>query len=86
LNDARAKIKGIRTRPEHIPVGARDVMDIDIKVSEDRSSLSMRLDENNVDIEEEMAQMAKNTIKYYLLTQKISGDFNKIKSVIKEGR
>jgi len=32
LNDARAKIKGIRTRPEHIPVGARDVMDIDIKV------------------------------------------------------
>jgi len=46
----------------------------------------MRLDENNVDIEEEMAQMAKNTIKYYLLTQKISGDFNKIKSVIKEGR
>jgi len=41
LNDARAKIKGIRTRPEHIPVGARDVMDIDIKVfSEDRSSLS----------------------------------------------
>jgi len=63
LNDARAKIKGIRTRPEHIPVGARDVMDIDIKVT-----------------------FAKNTIKYYLLTQKISGDFNKIKSVIKEGR
>ncbi|HOM03247.1 MAG TPA: flagellar basal body rod protein FlgB [Acetivibrio sp.] len=86
LNDATASIKGIRTRQEHIPVGARNVMDIDIKVSEDKSSLSMRLDENNVDIENEMAQMAKNTIKYYLLTQKISSDFSKIKSAIKEGR
>ncbi|GAE88954.1 flagellar basal body rod protein FlgB [Acetivibrio straminisolvens] len=86
LNNARGSIKGIRTRPEHIPVGARDVMDVDIKVSEDKSAVSMRLDENNVDIEDEMAQMAKNTIKYYLITQRISGDFNKIKSVIKEGR
>ncbi|HHV29861.1 flagellar basal body rod protein FlgB [Acetivibrio mesophilus] len=86
LENAKGSIKGIRARPEHIPVGAREVMDIDIKVSEDKSSFSMRLDENNVDIENEMAQMAKNTIRYNVLAQKIGSDFSKIKSVIKEGR
>lgn len=86
LNAAKGSIKGTRTRPEHIPVGLRDVMDIDIKVTEDGNSFTMRLDENNVDIENEMAQMAKNTIRYNVLAQKISSDFTKIRSVIKEGR
>lgn len=88
LSDAvgKSSLRGLRPRPEHIPVGKRNVQDIDIKVSEDGSSLSMRLDGNNVDIESEMAQMAKNTIKYNLIAQKITGSFNKVKSVINEGR
>ena len=45
----------------------------------------MRLDGNNVDIEMEMALMAKNTIRYSVLSQRLSNEFNKIKSVINEG-
>ncbi|MFZ5987446.1 MAG: flagellar basal body rod protein FlgB [Bacillota bacterium] len=88
LSDAigRNSIRGIRTDPRHIPVGKRDVDEIDLKISEDGRVFNMRLDGNNVDIDSEMAQMAKNTIKYDLLAQKISGSFNKIKSVISEGR
>jgi flagellar basal-body rod protein FlgB len=52
----------------------------------DENSQSMRLDGNNVDIEREMAEMAKNTIRYSVMAQKISNEFSKIKSVINEGR
>lgn len=87
LNDATAgRIKGIRSHPEHIPLGQKNVEDIDMKIGVDGGSNSMRLDGNNVDIEIEMAEMAKNTIRYNVMAQKISGEFSKIKSVINEGR
>ncbi|MCX7746991.1 MAG: flagellar basal body rod protein FlgB [Clostridia bacterium] len=78
--------KGFRSDPKHVPIGGRDVDEVNIDVSEDNSTLSMRLDGNNVDIESEMALMAKNSIQYNTLIQKISGEFKKIKSVIHEGR
>jgi len=87
LNDATSgRIKGIRSHPKHIPVGKKDVEDVDIKVGVDANSQSMRLDGNNVDIEVEMAEMAKNTIGCNVMAQKISNEFSKIKSVINEGR
>lgn len=61
-----------------------DVDKIDIRVTVDNKSLSMRLDGNNVDIDNEMAQLAKNTIKYDALVQ-LAG-YSKIKMVIKEGK
>lgn len=60
--------------------------EIEPKVRTDYSKLSTRLDGNNVDIEAEMALMAKNTIKYNTLIQRISGSFRSIKTVINEGR
>jgi flagellar basal-body rod protein FlgB len=44
------------------------------------------MDENNVDIDTEMANLAKNNIMYNALIQKISGEFRRIKNVINEGR
>jgi len=61
-----------------------DVDKIDIRVTVDNKSLSMRLDGNNVDIDNEMAQLAKNTIKYDALVQ-LAG-YSKIKMVVKEGK
>ncbi len=58
----------------------------DIKIVEDNSALSNRLDGNNVDIEREMAEMAKNSLRYNVLIQTIAGRINNIKSVINEGR
>ena len=60
--------------------------DVKISITEDESALDMRLDGNNVDIEREMALMAENSIKYEVLIQRMTGTFNKMKSVIKEGR
>lgn len=50
------------------------------------SSVSMRLDGNNVDIENEMVEMAKNNLLYQTLIQKASKEVAKIKYAIREGR
>ncbi len=41
---------------------------------------------NNVDIDQEMAEMAKNQIYYNALTDRINGKFNSLQTVIKGGR
>lgn len=47
---------------------------------------SFRTDGNNVDIDAEMANMAKNSIYYDALAQQLSRYFTSIKSAINEGR
>jgi flagellar basal-body rod protein FlgB len=59
--------------------------DSNVKVIQDNSS-TMRMDGNNVDIENEAAELAKNTIWYNYMVQKISKDFGRIKTAINEGK
>ena len=47
---------------------------------------TMRLDGNNVDIDIEMASIAKNTIYYNAIAQQLNRYFSNIKAVIKEGK
>ncbi|WP_427338623.1 flagellar basal body rod protein FlgB [Caloranaerobacter sp. DY30410] len=47
---------------------------------------STRLDGNNVNIDIEMANLAKNTIMYNALIRQTVSEFSRIKSVINEGR
>ncbi len=54
-----------------------------VKVVEDHSSYSYRLDGNNVDMEREMAQMAMNTLRYNTLIQRMNGQFSKLRNVIR---
>lgn len=61
-----------------------DVDNIEIKVTEEYRNLSTRLDGNNIDIDSEMAALAKNTIQYNALTQ--MAGYSKIKMVLKEGK
>lgn len=58
----------------------------DTRVETDHSELSTRLDGNNVDIENEMAQMAKNSIKYDTLVQTLNTRLRRLRSAINEGR
>lgn len=44
-----------------------------------------RNDVNNVDIDEEMANLAKNQLVYEAMIQRVSGEFNLLKEVIKQG-
>ena len=50
------------------------------------SFTSTRRDNNNVDIDVEMGELAKNTIKFNALITQISKQFNGIRSAINEGR
>ncbi len=78
--------KGFTTDKRHIQIGGGDAENAKIKVTVENKELSTRLDGNNVDIESEMASLAKNDIRYNALAQSISGGFARLKSVISEGR
>lgn len=46
------------------------------------SSTSAGMDENNVDIESEMVALAKNSIEYYTLINKVNSEFRKLDAAI----
>ena len=74
-------VRGNLTHPKHIPLGARSIDDVQPVVVKDLSTRS-RLDGNNVDIDIEMGNLAKNTIQYHVMAQRISDHFNKLKTVL----
>lgn len=88
LEDALDKdgFKGNTTDKRHIQIGGGNPDNIKITVNTEYKNLSTRLDGNNVDIESEMAALAKNDIRYNTLVQSISGSYSRLKSVISEGR
>lgn len=72
------------THERHIPFGRQGIARVRPEVVRG-SDLSMRVDGNNVDIDREMAELAKNSIKYEMIVQQLSGQIKTIKSAI-EGR
>ena len=55
-----------------------------ITVVTDMSTTNMRTDENNVNIDEEMSDLSKNQIYYNVLTQRATGEINKLRSAIQD--
>ncbi|AEY66586.1 flagellar basal body rod protein FlgB [Clostridium sp. BNL1100] len=88
LNDSldSKKLEGITTDERHIPIKSKNIDKIKPEITQDNSDTSMRIDGNNVDIDSEMAYLAKNTIQYNSLIQMINNNYSKIKNVISEGR
>lgn len=78
-------IEGKVTHEKHMPIGNVSIDNIEPSISKDMQS-KYRRDGNNVNIDVEMANLAKNTIQYNMLAQRVSGKFSKLKSVIKDGR
>ncbi|NTV90291.1 MAG: flagellar basal body rod protein FlgB, partial [Clostridiales bacterium] len=77
--------KGFTTDSRHVQIGG-NLDTVSPLVTEDHSSMSYRLDGNNVDIESEMAAMAENSIKYNTLVESLSAGYSKLRYVISEGR
>ncbi|MBU5426523.1 flagellar basal body rod protein FlgB [Tissierella pigra] len=75
------KIDLTKTHKNHIDVGRSSFSPM---VVEDKST-SYRIDGNNVNIDIESGDLAKNTIMYDALVRQITGEFDKIKNVITEG-
>lgn len=78
--------KGFTTDSRHIQIGGGSVENEKIRIKKQYDNLSTRLDGNNVDIESEMASLAKNDIRYNTLVQSISTGYQRLKSVIREGK
>lgn len=81
-----SSFKGNTTDSRHIPIGKSDADTVRIRVTRKYENLSTRLDGNNVDIETEMAELAKNDIRYNTLVQSVNKEYSRLKSVIREGR
>ncbi|MDK2836580.1 MAG: flagellar basal-body rod protein FlgB [Thermosediminibacterales bacterium] len=79
-----SKMKIARTHPLHI-TNEYDVVNIKPEIRIKNNS-SLRNDKNNVDIDLEMAELTKNTLKYDVLSQLIKKHFQNLQSVISEGR
>lgn len=77
---------GRRTRDRHIETGAASDLDsVRARVVQTRDT-SMRMDENNVDIEAENAKLAQNSIQYNTLMLKLNSELNRIKLAVTEGK
>ncbi|KAB3531390.1 flagellar basal body rod protein FlgB [Alkaliphilus serpentinus] len=81
----KKNIIGNTTHEKHFKIGQSLDGGIQHKVKEE-SHYSTRRDGNNVDIDVEMADLAKNSILYNTLTSQLNLQLQRIKSVINEGK
>lgn len=78
------RLKPAKTHSKHLPPPDLPFYAIP-QIVEDRSTL-MRVDDNNVDIDIEMANLAKNQIYYNALATQMTNYISKMKSVITSGQ
>lgn len=84
--EARKYIRGYRTHVKHIPIGQPARSDVRPSIVQDDRELMMNNNKNNVDIDYEMALMAKNQLKYNLLVQQVNHEFGMLRTSIGGGR
>lgn len=77
--------KGRKTREGHMDIGLPTNQNFEPR-KYTVNDTNMREDGNNVDIDTEMANQAKNTIAYLYLAEKANQNLRRIKNVINEGR
>ena len=81
--DDNPLMKVVRTHDRHMPIDFRGKAR---PVIEQDATTNMRLDGNNVDIDIEMAEVAKNQLYYSALANALGGHISKLKSVINSGQ
>lgn len=67
--------------PRHFTRSGSTSGDVSPQVITDETT-AIRMDENNVDVESEMAALAKNSIEYYTLVNKVNSEFRKLDTAI----
>lgn len=74
------KLKMVRTHDKHLPVAPPD-FHAEPTINQDNTTI-MRTDDNNVDIDIEMASLSKNQIYYNALVTELSGHVTRLKNAI----
>ena len=82
LSNEMQKLQSKKTNSKHIEFGGSDSSGYRIVTN---NNTSYNNNGNNVDIDQEMTEMAKNQIQYNALIERLSGKFNSLKTVIKGG-
>lgn len=83
LSDSSTKM--YKTHENHMPIGGDTVQSLEPTI-ERNTSISYRKDGNNVNVDVEMAELAKNQLKYEALTTQMNNQLSRIKMAIKDGR
>lgn len=78
----KSKLFGYRTHPNHLPIGRQKVEDVEpiAYIPKDDSIPSGK---NNVNIDKEMAELAKNDIRFNFAARMLEGTFKRLKSAIR---
>lgn len=86
LNEAAAnqKMSSYKTNDKHIEFGG-STSSAETHVSTNNTT-AFTQNGNNVDMDHEMAELAKNQLQYNALTERISGKFSTLSTVINGGR
>ncbi len=82
---SKFSIGTIVKNPRFIPIG-KDRKDLVAPLAFRDESTSMRKDGNNVDINIENAELAKNTMSYNIVANQLTKELSIIKQAINEGR
>ncbi len=86
IEDADSGFHTKRTRDKHLSFSDNMMVDDVSAVVEKNSDSTMRMDGNNVDIEAENVELARNTIYYYTITEQINSEFTRLSMAINEGK
>lgn len=81
LSEDEIKFEAKTTRPEHYDFSDSAVENVSPTVVTDTDT-DYRMDGNNVDIDYESTELAKNTLWYYELSEQVSSEFSKLKTAI----
>jgi flagellar basal-body rod protein FlgB len=76
-------LEGWRTHPRHIPIGKNTLPQPEI-VTDEHTAMNNNL--NNVDIDYEMALMAKNQLRYNVLIQQVNNELKMFRTAMNGGR
>lgn len=82
LTNEMSKFNAIKTNEKHIDFGSASGGHLIVT----RNNTNYQHNGNNVDIDQEMTEMAKNQIQYNALIDRLSSKYNSLKTVIKGGR
>ena len=82
--DGKVDIIGRREDDKHIPIGNTDYMLVGPTTHKDRIHI-MRNDKNNVDIDVEMSDLAKNTMTYQIHANRLAQMYAQLNDVISRG-
>ena len=81
LGGAEARLKGMSTQRGHLPIGQSDIGDAEYEVESSDSIFDNGV--NNVDIDNEMTDLATNDLSYRLATRLLSMRYNMLRGSIK---